>query len=198
VNAIQTDTSINPGNSGGPLLNSRGEVVGITTLGLMPQGGQTGLNFAIPINSAKKIMPDLIASGSYAHPFVGIGTAEITATIASQLSLPVQQGLLVQGVEPSSAAGQAGLRAGSQQQQAGVRSVATGGDIITAVDGKAVKRPEDFISYLELQKKAGDAMTLTILRGGQQQDVSLTLGQRPAAQAQTQPQQGQPGAQPRR
>jgi 2-alkenal reductase len=152
------------------------------------------LNFAIPINSAKKIVPDLIASGSYAHPFVGIGTAEITSTIASQLNLPVQQGLLVQSVEPSSAAGQAGLRAGSQQQQAGARAVATGGDIIIAVDGRPVRRPEDFIAYLELQKRAGDPLTLTILRGGQQQDVNLTLGQRPAAQAQTQPTIRQPGA----
>jgi S1-C subfamily serine protease len=198
VNAIQTDTSINPGNSGGPLLNDRGEVVGITTLGLMPQGGQTGLNFAIPINSAKKILGDLIANGSYAHPFVGIGTAEITSSVASQLSLPVQQGLLVQSVDPNSAAGQAGVRAGSQQQQqAGARAVAAGGDIVTAVDGRAVKRPEDFISYLELQKKAGDAMTLTVLRNGQQQDISLTLGQRPPpAPVQAQPPQGQPGRQP--
>jgi 2-alkenal reductase len=187
VNAIQTDASINPGNSGGPLLNDRGEVIGITTLGLMPQGGQTGLNFAIPINSAKKIVPDLIASGSYAHPFVGIGTAEITPTIAGDLSLPVQQGLLVQNVAQGSAAAQAGLQAGSQQEQAGSRAVTSGGDVITAVDGQPVRRPEDFISYLELQKKAGDPLTLTILRNGQQQDVNLTLGQRPAPQEQAQP-----------
>jgi S1-C subfamily serine protease len=193
VNAIQTDTSINPGNSGGPLLNSRGEVIGITTLGLMPQGGQTGLNFAIPINSAKKVLNDLVAGGSYAHPFVGIATAEITSTVASQLSLPVQQGLLVQSVDPNSAAGQAGLKGGSQQQQAGARQVASGGDIIVALDGKPVKRPEDFISYLELNKKAGDSLTVTIIRNGQQQDVTLTLGARPAAQAEQQPQQ-----QPRR
>jgi len=188
VNAIQTDASINPGNSGGPLLNGRGEVIGITTLGLMPQGGQTGLNFAIPVNSAKKIMQDLISNGSYAHPFVGIATAEITSTIASQLSLPVQQGLLVQRVDPSSAAAQAGLRAGAQQQQAGARQVAAGGDVITAVDGQPMKRPEDFISYLELQKRAGDALSMTILRDGQQQNINLTLGQRPVAQAQPQSQ----------
>jgi S1-C subfamily serine protease len=193
VNAIQTDASINPGNSGGPLLNGRGEVIGITTLGLMPQGGQAGLNFAIPINSAKRILPDLIANGSYAHPFVGIGTAEITSTIAGQLNLPVQQGLLVQAVEPNSAAGQAGLRGGSQQQQAGARSVAAGGDIITAIDGQPVRRPEDFIAYLELQKKAGDQTTLTILRDGQQRDISLTLGQRPVSEAQPQPRRPQPG-----
>src|SRR5215210_1069951 len=99
VNAIQTDTSINPGNSGGPLLNGRGEVVGVTTLGLMPNGGQAGLNFAIPINNAKQILNELLAKGAYAHPFAGIGSAEITSQIASALSLPVQEGLLVQSVE---------------------------------------------------------------------------------------------------
>jgi S1-C subfamily serine protease len=192
VDAIQTDTSINPGNSGGPLLNANGDVIGITTLGLMPQGGQTGLNFAIPINSAKKVLNDLETSGSYSHPYVGIGTAEITSTVASQLSLPTQQGLLIQSVDPNSAAAQAGLKGGSGQQQAGAREVAPGGDIITAIDGQQVKRPEDFISYLELNKKAGDQITLTILRNGQQQDVNLTLGSRPAADAQQQPQQ-QPG-----
>jgi S1-C subfamily serine protease len=207
VNAIQTDTSINPGNSGGPLLNSRGEVVGITTLGLMPQGGQTGLNFAIPINSAKKIMGDLQTSGSYAHPYVGIGTAEITSTVADQLKLPVKEGLLIQSVDPNSAASQAGLKGGTGgQQQAGARQVAAGGDIITAIDGKAVKRPEDFISYLELNKKAGDATALSIIRDGKAQDVNITLGARPAPQAQPQqqpstrqqPGQGQqPGQRPR-
>ena len=106
VNAIQTDTSINPGNSGGPLLNARGEVIGVTTLGLMPNGGQAGLNFAIPINNAKRILNDLMAKGSYAHPFVGIGTAEITSTVAEQLSLPVKEGLLVQSVDPNSGGGE--------------------------------------------------------------------------------------------
>jgi S1-C subfamily serine protease len=196
VNAIQTDTSINPGNSGGPLLNGRGEVVGITTLGLMPNGGQAGLNFAIPINNAKRILDDITASGSYAHPFVGIATAEITSTMADQLQLSAKEGLLVQSVDPSSAAAKAGIKGGTQpQQQAGARQVATGGDIIVAVDGKAMKRPEDFISYLELNKKAGDTLTLTIVRGGQQQDVSLTLGERPVAQQQQdqQPSRQQPG-----
>jgi 2-alkenal reductase len=189
VDAIQTDTSINPGNSGGPLLNSRGEVVGITTLGLMPQGGQAGLNFAVPINSAKKVLNDLESNGSYAHPYVGIGTAEITSTVASQLNLPAQQGLLIQSVDPNSAAAKAGLKGGSGQQEAGARQVSAGGDIITAVDGQPVKRPEDFISYLELNKKAGDQITLTILRNGQQQDVSLTLGARPTDQSQGQQEQ---------
>jgi 2-alkenal reductase len=207
VNAIQTDASINPGNSGGPLLNARGEVVGVTTIGLMPNGGQAGLNFAIPINNAKRILDDMLARGSYAHPFVGIATAEITSTVADQLNLPVKQGLLVQSVEQGSAAAQAGLRAGSQQQQAGTRQLAAGGDIIVAMDGKAMARPEDFISYLELNKKAGDSVTVTILRDGQQRDLTLTLGERPAAQEQSPSQRPsrqqpsrpgqQPGQQPR-
>jgi len=125
--------------------------------------------------------------------------------VAQDLKLPVQSGLLVQTVDPNSAAAQAGLKGGSQQQQqAGTRQVAAGGDIITALDGKAMKRPEDFISYLETSKKAGDTLSVTILRNGQQQDVQLTLGQRPAAtlqQPQQQPRQRggqqQPGNQPR-
>jgi S1-C subfamily serine protease len=199
VNAIQTDTSINPGNSGGPLLNSRGEVIGVTTLGLMPNGGQAGLNFAIPINNAKRILDDLLAKGSYAHPFAGIGTAEITSTVADQLQLPVKEGLLVQSVDPNSGAAKAGVKGGSQQQQqqAGARQLAPGGDIIVAVDGKATKRPEDFASYLELNKKAGDSVTVTIMRNGQQQDLTVALGERPSAQAQQapsqQPSRRQPG-----
>ena len=191
VNAIQTDTSINPGNSGGPLLNARGDVVGVTTLGLMPNGGQAGLNFAIPINTAKQILGDLKASGSYKHPFVGIATAEITQTVADQLTLPVKQGLLVQSVEPNSAAAQAGLKGGAQQQQAGARQMAAGGDIITAIDGQAMKRPEEFVSYLEQNKKAGDTISVTVMRDGQQRDLTLTLGERPSAQTQSQQQPNQ-------
>ncbi len=189
VNAIQTDTSINPGNSGGPLMNGRGEVIGVNTMGLMPNGGQAGLNFAIPINNAKRILDDLLAKGAYAHPFVGIGTAEITSTIAGTLSLPVKEGLLVQSVDPNSAAGRIGLRGGTEQQEAGARRIMAGGDIIVAIDGKSLRRPEDFVSYLELNKKAGEEVTLSIIRDGQQRDVTLTLGERPAAQAQQTPRQ---------
>ena len=157
----------------------------------MPNGGQAGLNFAIPINTAKQILGDLKASGSYKHPFVGIATAEITQTVADQLKLPVKQGLLVQSVEPNSAAAQAGLRGGAQQQQAGARQMAAGGDIITAVDGQAMNRPEEFVSYLELNKKAGDTLTITVMRDGQQRDLTLTLGERPSAQTQSQQQPSQ-------
>jgi S1-C subfamily serine protease len=167
-------------------------VIGVTTLGLMPNGGQAGLNFAIPINNAKAILDSLMHQGSYPHPYVGIATAEITPSVAQSLNLSVQSGLLVQSVEPNSAAAQAGLKAGSQQQQAGTRQIASGGDIITAIDGKQLKRPEEFISYLETTKKAGDTVTLSILRNGQTQDVQVILGQRPSDQQEKQQPQ-QPG-----
>jgi len=196
VNAIQTDASINPGNSGGPLLNIRGDVIGVATMGLMPSGGQAGLNFAIPINNAKRILGDLIANGSYAHPFVGIATAEITQAMAERLQLPAAQGLLIQSVEPGSGAAAAGLRGGTQQQEAGARQVATGGDIIVAIDGLAVRRPEEFIAYLEMNKKAGETMTMTIVRDGQRRDVQVTLGQRPTPQGQQPQDRPGPGGYP--
>ena len=183
VNAIQTDASINPGNSGGPLLNARGEVIGINTLGLMPNRAQAGLNFAIAINSAKRIMSDLIAKGSYAHPFVGIASAEITPQVASALGLSVQEGLLIQSVEPGSGAEKAGLRGGSQPRAVGARQLAVGGDVVVAIDGQKVRRPEEFIAYLELNKKANENVTLTVVRDGQQRDVQVTLGERPRAEA---------------
>jgi len=156
-------------------------VIGVNTLGLMPNGGQTGLNFAIPINNAKRILPDLLSAGSYAHPFVGIGSAEITPQIAGALNLAVQEGLLVQSVEPTSGAARAGLRGGSQPREVGSRQVAAGGDIIVNIDNQKVRRPEDFIAYLELNKKAGEVVTLTIVRESQLGEVQVTLGERPRA-----------------
>jgi 2-alkenal reductase len=183
VNALQTDAAINPGNSGGPLLNLRGEVIGVNTLGRLAEGGgQAGLNFAGPINNAKKVMPDLIAKGSYPHPYVGISSAEITPSIAQVLSLRVQEGLLVQNVEPNSGAARAGLRGGQGQQQVRSRQIVVGGDVVTAIDGNRVKRPEDFVAYLETNKKAGDTVTLTIVRDGQERQVQVTLGERPRPQ----------------
>jgi S1-C subfamily serine protease len=161
-------------------------VIGVNTLGLMPNGGQAGLNFAIPINNARRIMPDLMAGNSYAHPFVGISSAEITSQVASALGLPVQEGLLVQTVEPNTGAARAGLRGGSQPREVGSRQVATGGDVVIAIDGRKVRRPEDFVAYLELNKKAGENVALTIVRDGQQRDVQVTLGERPRTEARPQ------------
>ena len=181
VNAIQTDASVNPGNSGGPLMNARGEVIGVNTVGRLTESrAPAGLNFAIPINNVKRVLPDLLSKGSYAHPFVGIGSADITPQIASELGLPVQEGLLIQSVEQGSGADRAGLRGGSgQPREVGARRLAVGGDIVLAIDGQKVRRPEDFIAYLELNKKAGENVTLTVMRDGQQREIPITLGERP-------------------
>jgi S1-C subfamily serine protease len=183
INAIQTDTSINPGNSGGPLLNASGEVIGVNTLGLMPNGSQSGLNFAIPINNARRLLPDLLAGRSYPHPFVGITSSEITAQIASSLGLPATEGLLIQAVEPNSGAARAGLRGGSEQREVGSRRVTTGGDVVVAMDGQKVRRPEDLIAYLELNKRAGDVIRFALVRDGQPHEVDVTLGERARAES---------------
>lgn len=186
INAIQTDASINPGNSGGPLFNARGEVIGINTLILSPggqfgQGGNIGIGFAIPIDYAKRIIPDLIAKGRYAHPFMGIATQEITETIATQANLPVKEGLLVAQVDQGSPAARAGLKAGTRPEDARSRQVSLGGDIITAVDGQPVRRPEQLLVYLETEKRPGDIVRLTVIRDGQTLTIPVELGERPSS-----------------
>ncbi|HEX3247003.1 MAG TPA: trypsin-like peptidase domain-containing protein [Chloroflexota bacterium] len=180
IDAIQTDASINPGNSGGPLLNADGEVIGINTLArLGVSGGTAGINFAIPINAAKRIVPALIQSGTYNHPFLGVGTVPITQSIAQELGLSVSSGLIVQTVEPGSGAAQAGIRAAGPPQQIRSRQVGAGGDIITGVDGQPLNQGADLLTYLERNKSPGDTVNLQILRDGQEQTVPVKLGNRP-------------------
>jgi 2-alkenal reductase len=185
INAIQTDASINPGNSGGPLFNARGEVIGINTLILSPgaqggMGGNIGIGFAIPIDYAKRIVPELIAKGRYAHPFLGVSTQEITETIAREANLPVREGLLVAQADPGTPAARAGLRGGTRGQDARSRRVSLGGDIITAIDGQPLRRPEQLLVYLETQKSVGDTVTLSVVRDGQTLQVQVQLAERPA------------------
>lgn len=183
VDAIQTDASINPGNSGGPLLNSRGEVVGVNTLArLGPGGGQAGLNFAIPVNAVKQIAPELIATGTYKHPFLGVGAVAITESIADELNLPVREGLIVQSVTPGSGAAAAGIRPSAQPRQVRSREVGVGGDIIVAVDGQPMRRSPDLLVYLERNRRPGDTVTVTISRDGQRQDIPVRVGERPLPQ----------------
>jgi S1-C subfamily serine protease len=183
VDAIQTDASINPGNSGGPLLNARGEVIGVNTLARLIQGvGQAGINFAIPINAVKRIAPELIAAGTYNHPFLGVGTVAITESIATELSLLVREGLIVQSVTPGSGAASAGIRPSTQPRQVRSRELGVGGDIIVAVDGRPMPRSPDLLVYLERYRRPGDTVTLTVNRDGQTQDIPVRVGDRPLAQ----------------
>ncbi len=179
INAIQTDASINPGNSGGPLLNGRGEVIGVNTMIFSPSGTSAGVGFAIPVNSVKRIVPELIATGRYSHPFMGVGTVSITGVLADALGLPTREGLLVQEVTPGSGAARAGLRGATRVVRVRGQQVGVGGDIITAVDGQPVKRDLELRAYLELNKRAGDQVRISLLRNSTPMEVTVTLGERP-------------------
>jgi serine protease Do len=177
VNVIQTDASINPGNSGGPLFNSKGEVIGINTA-IEASGSNVG--FAIPINTAKSRLPILLKGGEAKTPWIGITGAAIDKDLATQLKLSVNTGVYIVGVASGSPAEKAGLKAGSNDTAGNPTS---GGDIVTAIDGKAITRTEDILSYLN-GKAPGDVIMLSVLRGGSQVTIPVTLGTWPKQIAQ--------------
>jgi S1-C subfamily serine protease len=170
---IQTDAAINPGNSGGPLLDSAGNVVGINTAILGPNGGNIGIGFAMPINRAKLMLDDFQAGRK--RPKLGVSVVPIAGDYADALRLPTQGGLLIQEVDPDSAAARAGLRGGRQEVQIGNAEVLVGGDLIMSIDGKPVER-DDAISRALAAKRTGDTLELTIFRNGKTINVRVRLG----------------------
>ena len=175
---IQTDASINPGNSGGPLLNSDGEMIGINTAILSPTGGSVGIGFAIPVNTAKRIVPQLISKGYVSYPYVGATVQPIFPQIAKLLKLDVEKGAMVVEVSPGGPADKAGLKGGNRQVQAGNILITVGGDVITHVDQKEVKDAEQLIKSVR-EKNIGDTVVLRIIRDGKTRDLRLTLQERP-------------------
>lgn len=176
---IQTDAAINPGNSGGPLLNSRGEVIGINTAIFSPSGGSVGIGFAIPVNTAKRLTPQLIATGRVRHPWLGIAGITLSPELARALDLPVEKGVLVAQVYPRSPAARAGLRGGQRRLRVGNTILAVGGDILTAADGKPVESMDWLVAYLDDEKGVGQAVELTLRRGKETVRLSVTLGELP-------------------
>jgi S1-C subfamily serine protease len=175
--AIQTDAAINPGNSGGPLLNSRGEVIGINTLIASNGANQSsGIGFAIPINTAKAVLADLTRYGRVKRPSLGIVSFAIGPDLASQMGLAAEQGVLIQKVISGGAAERAGLRGGNEQAYVGNTPIMLGGDLIVAIDGQQVTDPED-ISALMNKHQAGDTISVTIYRGRRQITLKLILGE---------------------
>jgi S1-C subfamily serine protease len=175
--AIQTDAAINPGNSGGPLLNSRGEVVGINSMIATGGAGQSaGVGFAIPINTAKAVLNDLVTQGRVRRPSLGVRALPIGPELASELGLPSDYGVLIMQVVPGGAAERAGLRGGNQQAYLGNTPILTGGDLIVAIDGQQIEDLQD-IGRAMNSHRAGDNVTLTIFRGKQKMEVKLTLGE---------------------
>jgi S1-C subfamily serine protease len=190
---IQTDASINPGNSGGPLLvvdsTGTGVVIGINTAIETSPTGVTGIGFAVPSNVAARVLPSLKAGTTLTRPWIGISGTTVTATLAEQLSLPVTSGVYVISVTADSPAQAAGLIGGNLDTNG---SPASGGDIITAIDGQSVAAVPDISNYINTNKKVGDTITLSVLRNGSQQQVQVTLGTWPDTVTQNTPQYGIP------
>jgi S1-C subfamily serine protease len=175
--AIQTDAAINPGNSGGPLLNSRGEVIGINTMIASNGADQSsGIGFAIPINTAKAVLADLTRYGRVRRPSLGIVSYAIGPDLASQMGLSADSGVLIQRVIPGGAAETAGLHGGNQQAYVGNTPIMLGGDLIVAIDGQQITDPQD-ISALMDKHQAGDIISVTIFRGRRQMTLKLKLGE---------------------
>jgi S1-C subfamily serine protease len=175
-NAIQTDASVNPGNSGGPLLNSRGEVIGITTM-IASNGAEqsAGIGFAIPINTAKAVLDDFAKYGRVRRPTLDIVELEIGPDIAEQIGLPADYGVLIQRVIPGGSAEKAGLHGGTERAYMGNTPIMLGGDLIVAFDGTKITNAQDLSQEMEA-KHAGDTVTVTVFRGRRSMDVKVTLG----------------------
>jgi S1-C subfamily serine protease len=188
---IQTDAAINPGNSGGPLLNLKGEVIGMNTaiFSVSPFAVSSGVGFAIPSDTLKVILPSLISRGYYVHPWMGLSGTNVTPEIALKLGLNESKGFLVTDIVKGGPADKAGLRGGDMPVdiggtagfQGGPQSnlLRLGGDIILRIDNQTVAKIDDLLSYVETKKKAGDTVTLTVLRDGQMIPIDIVLSARP-------------------
>jgi len=182
-NMIQTDAAVNPGNSGGPLIDCHGEVIGINTALENPTGQDVnvGIAFAVPINTAKRFLPDMLAGETVSHPWLGIAGQDVTAALAEDLGLSVDSGVYVIVVSDGSPAQRAGLHAASRSE---LEATATGtpprgGDVIVAVDGRDISSIDELSSYLDTEKKVGDVVSLTVIREGQKSSVEATLAEWP-------------------
>jgi len=175
-NAIQTDAAINPGNSGGPLLNSKGEVIGINTLIASNGADQSsGIGFAIPINTAKAVLDDFAKYGRVRRPTLNIVTLPISPDLADQMGLPADYGILIERTLPGGAAERAGLHGGSQTAYLGNTPIKLGGDLIVAIDGQQITSPQDLDNVLT-SHHTGDKVVVTVYRGRKRLDIPVTLG----------------------
>jgi S1-C subfamily serine protease len=171
--AIQTDAAINPGNSGGPLLDRQGRVIGMNTAGLSPSGANTGIGFAVPVNLIRKVVPQLIETGSYNHPYLGVRMAEVSTFAAQQQNLP-SAGIMIMPSDQDTPVAEAGIE---------------GETLLTAIDGEELTSTAHVISLLELNYSPGDVVTLDLvdIETGEQRNVEVTLGARPTVEDREQP-----------
>lgn len=177
-NMIQTDTAINPGNSGGPLLDSSGLLIGINTMIYSTSGSSAGVGFAVPVDTAKRIIPELIKNGKVTRGTIDAQLVQMNSSIANYAKLNINYGLLVSSVDKNSNAQQAGLYGGTQQVRYGygrnASSFYIGGDIIVAINGQAIKQFSDYYSALE-DKKPNETVTVTVIRNGKEVQLKIKL-----------------------
>jgi S1-C subfamily serine protease len=190
---IQTDAPVNPGNSGGVLLDLDGNLVGVPSAIESPVRGSTGVGFAIPSAIVKQVVPELIRNGKFVHPWIGISGGTLSPEVAQAMDLPTtQRGALVAAVTQDSPADKAGVRGSTQDATIDGQDVKVGGDVIVAIDGQPITRFEDLVTYLARNTKAGQAVELTVLRGGKEMSISLTLAARPSTKVTTRTQEAIP------
>jgi len=176
---IQTDASVNPGNSGGPLLDSSGNLIGITTAIISPTGASVGIGFAVPANTAKRIIPELIARGYYAYPWMGASVTTLSSGDARTLQLTVGRGALIVDIVRGGPAYKAGLHGGDRRVRLGNRLLVVGGDVVVAADGRSIETADSLIRVIR-EKRPGDLLSLEVYRDGHyRQGVELKLEERP-------------------
>jgi len=178
-NVVQTDAAINPGNSGGPLLDSEGLLIGVNTAISTTTGGNSGVGFAVPVNLLKRVVLELISSGHYDHPQLGIKGMTITPLLVKELDLAVESGVLVSEATADGPADKAGIRGGSTEVSIRGNLVRTGGDIIVSIDGYEIEQFEDLLSYIVMETEVGQEVALGIVRDGEERVIKVALGARP-------------------
>jgi S1-C subfamily serine protease len=175
---IQTDAAINPGNSGGPLLNSDGEIIGINSAILSPSGGNVGIGFAVPVNLARRVVPELISKGYVTYPWIGATIQSLIPEMAKYLKLKIERGAMISDLVKGGPADKAGLKGGNQRVQVGNMVVLVGGDVVVKADQQEIKTNDELIHYIR-EKKPGDTILLKVFRKDNFIEVKVTLGERP-------------------
>jgi S1-C subfamily serine protease len=179
IDVIQVDAAINPGNSGGPLVNMKGEVVGVNTAIVSETGVFSGIGFAIPSDTAKRELQSIITTGQYKHPWMGISGLDIYSDLAETLGLKKIEGFLIVDVIESSPADKAGLSGGNEIVTVNGQQIKIGGDVIVGVDDINIRRINELVVYLERNRKPEDTIDLKIIRNNQEKWIQLILGERP-------------------
>ena len=182
--AIQTDAAINPGNSGGPLLDLRGQVIGVNSQIISPNRSSAGIGFAVPSDTVRRVVPQLITQGHYSHPWLGVGPISLTPEWAqalrqAKMEIPVGEGLIVVEVAPGGPADKAGIHGPDQVVRIDNARIPVGMDIIVAVNGEPLADLRELTVYLETETQVGDTVEVTIIRDGEEQTIQVTLAERP-------------------